>query len=346
MVSGALRDQQPKSILVIKPSSFGDVVHTLPAVALLKRAWPNAHLTWVINPEWSPLLQGNLGVDTILPFPRREFRGWKAPGKFLRWCKKSVAPLRPDLTVDFQGLFRSAWIGRHSRATNYVGMPDAREGARWFYPSVAPPPPGTAHAVERYLSTAEFACRLYGSQGVATDTDKLPWPLPPGQAVGAVERSVENDFLLFHPFSRGRGKSLSVDEVKQICSQVAPRPVVLVGHHPGTRIEGLPANCLDLFNQTSLPQLIWLIRKSAFVITVDSGPSHLAAALKRPMVAIHTWSDPRLVGPFWKKAWVWKGGVLRQMQELSKTSFAGWEPRPVGLQARDLEAISALAISS
>ncbi len=72
----------PKSILVIKPSSLGDIVHTLPAVALIKDTYPDARITWVINPEWSTLLRGNPDVDHVHIFPRGDFTGIGAPTSF------------------------------------------------------------------------------------------------------------------------------------------------------------------------------------------------------------------------------------------------------------------------
>ena len=68
-----------RSILIIKPSSLGDVVHTLPAVAAIRDAFPQAEITWVINPEWTTLLRGNPDVDHVHIFPRGEFRGLSAP---------------------------------------------------------------------------------------------------------------------------------------------------------------------------------------------------------------------------------------------------------------------------
>ena len=63
------------SILIIKPSSLGDVVHTLPPVALVKKRWPEARVRWLINPEWAPLLEDNPYVDEAIIFPRQELRG-------------------------------------------------------------------------------------------------------------------------------------------------------------------------------------------------------------------------------------------------------------------------------
>ena len=81
-----------------------------------------------------------------------------------------------------------------------------------------------------------------------------------------------------------------------------------------------PENCINLLNHTSVLQLIWLIRHARFVISVDSGPMHIAAALTDRLVSIHTWSDPRKVGPYNRNAWVWKNGVLTRVANLPTPS--------------------------
>src|SRR6188472_1558352 len=117
-----------KSILIIKPSSLGDIVHTLPAVAAIREANPTARLSWVINPEWAPLLRGNRDVNHVHIFPREELRGaFRVSANLLRWIKKA-RQLKPDVALDFQGLLRSAFIARVSRAHEVFGMSDAREG--------------------------------------------------------------------------------------------------------------------------------------------------------------------------------------------------------------------------
>src|SRR5438270_10693546 len=120
------------SILVIKPSSLGDIVHTLPAVAAIRDAHPKARITWVMNPEFTPLLRGNSDVNHIHVFPRRDFSGLGAPVKFGPWLKET-RKLKPDLALDFQGLLRSAFIARMSGAKEVYGMSDGREGSRFFY---------------------------------------------------------------------------------------------------------------------------------------------------------------------------------------------------------------------
>jgi ADP-heptose:LPS heptosyltransferase len=75
-------------------------------------------------------------------------------------------------------------------------------------------------------------------------------------------------------------------------------------------------NTQDFLNRTTLGELIWLIRRALYVVSVDSGPMHIAAALTPRLLSIHTWSDPRRVGPYQPEAWVWKEGALFQMKDI------------------------------
>jgi ADP-heptose:LPS heptosyltransferase len=217
----------------------------------------------------------------------------------VRTLKRRV---RPDLVLDFQGLFRSALIGRGTGGEVW-GTSDSREGARWLHHRVVRVPSRneSVHAVTRGLALVE-------ALGCARP-DRLDWPLPPGAPPRGF--TPPTGYVLFHPFSRGEGKSLGVEEVVAFCSALAPRPVVIAGRADAK----LPAiaNAENLLNATSLPELCWLIRNAAFTVSVDSGPMHIAAALTDRLLAIHTWSDPLRVGPFRPEAWVWKDGKVGRM---------------------------------
>lgn len=291
------------SILIIKPSSLGDIVHTLPAAALIRDAHPRATITWVINPEWAPLLRGNKSVDHVQIFPRDALGGFGMSRHLLPWLRET-SRLRPDVALDFQGLLRSALIGRISHPRAFYGMSDAREGAHLFYQHTAPVD-RIAHAVERYLQLVE-------SVGVPV-TRPLRFPLPTGDPIPRFDD--EEPFVLLHPFARGRGKSLSDLAIEEFCHALAPRRVVLVGRTK--RALPLPDNCINVINHTSILQLIWLIRRARFTISVDSGPMHIAAAVTSQLVSIHTWSDPRRVGPYNAEAWVWKNGQLLRAGEIT-----------------------------
>jgi heptosyltransferase-1 len=291
-----------KKILIIKPSSLGDVVHTLPAVAAIRDAHPRALITWVINPEWAPLLRGNQDVNHVHIFPRGEFTGLGAPRSLFPWLKQTKQ-LAPDLALDFQGLFRSAFIAKASKAKEIYGMSDGREGSRLFYHRTAKVK-RKQHAIERYLQLAEMAGAKVG--------DALRCPIPSGDPLPRFDEYPP--FILLHPFARGGSKSLSKAVIEEICRAFAPTRVVVVGK--SSRKIDAPENCVDLTNQTTLLQLIRLIRVASFIISVDSGPMHIAAAVTDRMLSIHTWTDPRRVGPYNPDAWIWKNGTILRVSEL------------------------------
>jgi heptosyltransferase-1 len=278
-------------------------VHTLPAVAAIRDAHPNAKITWTINPEWTTLLRGSPDVDHVHVFPRGELGGLNAPRSLFPWLKRTRA-LRPDVALDFQGLLRSALIGRLSGARAFWGMSDGREGSRLLYQHVAKVE-RSAHAVERYLKLAE----AFG----APARRPLRFPLPTGDELPRFDSYPP--FVVLHPFARGPRKSLSNDIIGSFCRALAPVRVVLVGKT--SRHLSAPDNCVNLANQTTLLQLIWLIRAAQFTISVDSGPMHIAAAISSRLVSIHTWSDPRRVGPYNADAWVWKNGQLLRSGDLA-----------------------------
>ena len=290
---------KPDSILIVKPSSLGDVVHTLPAAAALKRHWPSARLSWLVNPEWAPLLENNPAVDEVCLFPRQRFRGPLGAFRLLAWARNFGAKHSADLVLDFQCLLRSAIIGRHARRGRFYGLSDAREGASLFYDATVPVK-RTQHAVDRYLSLA----RALG----VTVREPLEWPLPGHPLPGGFDAS--RPFLALHPFSRGKGKSLSCSEVEELCHALSPLRIVLVG-----RSESAPKEMPHVenwLNRTSLPELTSILGRASWTISVDSGPMHIAAALSPRVLAFHTWSDPQKVGPYATEAWVLKDGKIFQ----------------------------------
>lgn len=291
----------PESVLILKPSSLGDVVHTLPAVAALKHLWPSACFRWLVNPEWAPVLQNNPFVEEIHLFPRNSFRGPLAPFKLLRWARQFARLGASDLVLDFQGLLRSALVGKLCRKRDFYGLSDAREGARFFYDDSVSVN-RSQHAVDRYLSLA-------AALGASMDPP-LEWPLPSAELPEGF--SLGDPYVAVHPFSRGHGKSMSLDDLAALTRSLSPLRVVLVGradHTPPTfpRVE-------NWLNRTSLPELCGVLKHAAWVVSVDSGPMHMAAALHSRLVAIHTWSDPQRVGPYDRSAWVWQQGKAALFQ--------------------------------
>ena len=297
--------REAERLLLIKPGSMGDVIHALPVASAIRRAWPGVELTWVVDPRWAPLLEGNPAVSRVHLFPREEFRGPRGWARAARWYS-SLGGLRPDYAVDLQGLMRSALMAKFCRAKMVVGLSDAREGARLFYRRIARTLPGE-HAVIRYR-------RCLPLLGVP---DGCEFFIPPGQAP-----AIPPGCIVLHPFARGAGKSMDAGAIRAFVSEFqakSTRPIVVVG--VGDPSVLLPAGTIDLSGKTSLPELIGVLRAARFVVSMDSGPMHLAAAIGVPLLGVHTWSDPRLVGPFSKEAWIWQGGEIR-LQDLAKPPLA------------------------
>lgn len=299
-----------RSALIVKPSSLGDIVHTLPAVHLIKQAHPHLHIRWIANPEWLPLIRGAACVDETLEFPRKRFRGLAALPRYVEWAKefRRHPKMEPEIVLDFQGLLRSAFISRASGSHPIIGLSDSREGAGYLHDHIIAVDSGS-HAVDRYLSVPE-------AFGIRVDRSDLHWPLPDGEPV--TSSNLPANFVLVHPWSRGEEKSLDLDALQALLNTLAPRPVVLVGvtaDVPPT----LPPNVINLANATSLAQLIWLMRRAAWNISVDSGPMHIAAAVNDRTLGLHTWSDPRKVGPYNPKALVWKAGRIAPRSEFNES---------------------------
>ena len=296
----------PRSILLIKPGSMGDVIHALPVAAALHEAWPQSKITWLIDPRWSPILAGNPAVAAVHHFPRESFRGLGGIVRAAKWSFE-LARLRPDLALDLQGLLRSGLTARLSLAKQTMGLSDAREGARFLYQRTARLG-DVQHAVDRYLTCLP-------ALGIAVP-EKKTFPIAVPREL--LTRSITDDYVVLHPFARGEAKSLGAAEIEALVTELSAksgRTIVLVGFGPALGDFG--GRVVNLVGQTQLGELIALIAKARFVISVDSGPMHLAAALGVPLLGIHTWSDPRRVGPYSTDAWIWQGGDIRR-QDLAK----------------------------
>lgn len=292
-----------ESILIVKPSSLGDIVHTLPVLSLLRKLAPDAKIEWLVNSVWAPLLRDHPLLDGLVEYPRQRFRGPAAPFRFVSWARNQ-RDRRPDLALDVQGLFRSAIATRACKPKRIIGYSDARECANFFHHEVVDVDlKRSPHAVDRYLT-------FFQAAGVEIP-ENPDFPLPEGKPI---ERDLPDEFVLLHPFARGKDKSLSNSQVSQFCRAMGDRPVVIVGKSD-EQLPDLPPNAVDLLNQTSLAQLIRILRLASFVVSVDSGPMHLAAAVTGRLLSIHTWSDPLKVGPYRPEARVWKSNRIRSMRE-------------------------------
>jgi heptosyltransferase I len=308
-VRGRMPDMSSvKEVLIVKPSSLGDIVHALPAVKALHNRWPDLKLRWLVNEVWAPLLKDQTWLTEIITFPRAQFKGLGGLMKVRPWLQaqwvKENRP-RPDLVLDLQGLFRSGLISRSTQAPHRIGMSDSREFARFSHTAQIRVD-SQAHAIDRYFTAVEA---LGVNSRSALNEDLLPRGEHPG--VG-----IPGHIVVINPFSRGANKSLSWSDVAQLCDRLKGWPIAIVGITSDPPPD-LPLSAINITNRTNLDQLVWIIRRAALVISVDSAPMHIASALQRPVLGIHSWSDPRRVGPYDENAYIWKGGLILQRPQVT-----------------------------
>ena len=106
-----------------------------------------------------------------------------------------------------------------------------------------------------------------------------------------------------------------------LCNHLSPFPVVVVGVGDFLKHRHLPYNGYNLMNKTSLRQLIWLIRRASWTLSVDSGPMHLAAAISDRLLSVHTWTNPKMVGPWTPTAFVWRDSQIFKVTEIKPLDF-------------------------
>lgn len=272
-------------ILVIRLSSMGDVIHTLPAVAALKKCFPDSRLSWLIRPRWAVLLEGNPYVDEIVPLPR-------ALGATVRGIG-ALRMERFDLAVDFQGLIQSAVIGKASGADPFFGYatPSVREKAAvCFYSHHVEA--RAAHVVDRNMELAAASGRHLG--GKTFGCAAREFPLPPGQPEGSLP---DGPFLLASPFAGWGSKQWPLEYWSDLAAQL-PLPLVVNG--PPSSRDQLAAIQGAHVHLSGIPGLIDSTRRATAVLGLDSGPLHLAAALGKPGVALFGPTDPARNGPYGK----------------------------------------------
>jgi ADP-heptose:LPS heptosyltransferase len=304
-----------ESVLIIKPSSLGDIVHAIPCAGILKKRYPHLKIRWLANTEWMSLVENHPWIDEVIEYPRRQFRGLSGMIRAWRWYRAFLAKYgsKKELSLDLQGLLRSGVMSVASGCEVRVGMSDSREGARLWMTNVVEVEE-TAHSVDRYLQSLKVF-------GIEIDSQEVEFFI--NAKVELKDRlKVEGDYILLHPWSRGEGKSLSLDQIIEFCNGLKGHQILLVGHSPVMSLDETARltqmeHVLNLTHQTSLLELVKLSQEACFCVSVDSGPLHLAAAVNPRCLGLYFWSDPRKVGPYSGCAWVWKAGVIGKRMDLS-----------------------------
>lgn len=273
-------------ILIIKPSSLGDVVHALPTVNLIRQRFPEANISWLINDTLGSLLTHCPIIDEVIGFPRHQYARLPA---LVRRLHQS----RFDIVIDLQGLLRSGVISWLTRAPRRIGLSDAREGARFFYSEIVDVP--CAHAVDRYMLAARH---------LGCEAGPIEFPL------GVSEQIKSEGFIAIHPSARWKTKLWGAESYRALAEQLPRERIIFTGSSSETDWIGrLAQGYSSQAGKTDLFQLAELYRRCAVVISNDSGPMHVAAAVGTPVVAIFGPTDPALTGPYGDQHVVLRAGI-------------------------------------
>ena len=297
-----LAEIEAKRICLIKPSALGDVVQTLPVLTALRSRFPNAHIAWVVNRAYADILAGHPHLNETIVFDRGRGKPWSRSARAAFFSLLRMLQERQfDLACDLQGLLRSSIMARATRAARRIGLGDAREGARLFYTDVVPVPRCGMSAVDRYWLLA-------GSLGVGPATKQFVIPVSPSERLWAGRQwdGAGGLCVAIHPGARWMTKRWPTGHYAEIARRLereATARIVLVGGTEETdaarQIESaVRGRCVNLTGQTSLKQLAAVLCRVDLLLTNDSGPMHLAAALGTPVAGIFTCTSPDRARPY------------------------------------------------
>jgi len=290
---------------IIRLSAIGDVIHAMPLAMALRRRYPDACITWVVQEQAAPLLEGHPAIDELLIFPRRaDWAGWKE-------FRRRILACRFDATVDPQGNIKSGIVARLSGARIRCGLAlrDCKERPNWFFNNRHGPHPRGPHGVDRSFAAG---APLDAGQGLdagpdewglhATDEECAAWrqrcrdhgaqPDAPLISIGLSNPADARSWFTEHwvalmPLLRARGIPVVLNgmaDVAEVARQLhGPGVSDLVG---GDDLRGLLAQFESMARYPA-----------SALITTDSGPAHVAVAVGLPVVCLSGSQDPARTGP-------------------------------------------------
>jgi len=297
-----------RRILIIKPSSPGDIIHALPVLHGLRTRYPDAHLAWLVATPFVNLIEADPALDEVVPFDRKRFgrlgRSMAVTGEFISFVRE-LRGRSYDLIIDLQGLFRSGFLAYASGAAVRIGFAAARELAWTFYTHKIAPVGLDAHAADKNYAVAE----MLGFAGVQMDFQIAVTQDDRQQAGRLLEDAgVEPNarYAVLVPATRWETKCWPAERFGRLADAIRKRhrlDSVLVGGATDVEVADIAVAASNsaagnLCGKTTLRQLAALIDGASIVVTADSTPMHMAAALGRPLVALFGPTNPSRTGPY------------------------------------------------
>jgi heptosyltransferase I len=296
------------NILIVKLSAIGDVIHTLPALAGVRRLYPEAHITWIVEEAASDILKGHPHIDRLIVSGRKRWMkdigqgSFRGPGSEIRSMIRTLRDRPYDLAIDFHGLFKSAVFVLLSGAKRKLGYDSLQEASGLFLNEKIPEDMNM-HAVDRYLDFVRYL-------GLKDPQPEFLIPATEDneRRIDALleENGIRGDdrFISISPVALWDTKLWEVDRFASLADRIAGElgyKVVLTGADDkttGSISSLMREQAADLGGKTGIRDLACLYRRARLLVSTDSGPMHLAAAVKTPVVALFGPTDPGRTGPY------------------------------------------------
>jgi lipopolysaccharide heptosyltransferase II len=277
------------------------VVQALPVLRLIKKHLPSSEIYWWIELRLAPLLKGDPDLAGLVLFDRRRWakpQNWREVLRSVRWMRQQQF----DWVIDLQGLIRSgafAWLANGGLT---VGLDEPREGARGLYDFAARRSSFHTHAVDWYLEVLRFL-----NVPIHWNFTWLPERPQVAAAIRANGAGRARRWMIIQPGARWPNKRWPAEHFAALVGRLVATDselhcAILGGPEDrpiGETIARIaPTRCLDLTSKLSLPEMVEWIRLGEAMVTNDTGPMHVAAALGKPVVALFGPTEPRRTGPY------------------------------------------------
>jgi heptosyltransferase-1 len=301
----------PKSILIIKLSAIGDVVHALPFLEILRENFPNARIDWLVEEQALQIIAGHSALDQVIVSRRNLWKNkllqFKSCMSVIREVKVFLKELRSyeyDLVIDLQGLLKSGILTGLSKGKRKIGMAGAREGG-WVFLNERPVPVDyDRHAIDRYLRVAGYLeCNISSWKGdiPVSDSDKK-WVNDLLNDNGIQKRPL----VVINPMARWKTKLWEPERFAVLADRITDElscKVIFTGSNTDRNViedisKKMKRRSINLAGRTSLKQLACLFTGCAALVTTDTGPMHIGAAMGCRVVALFGPTAPWRTGPY------------------------------------------------
>jgi heptosyltransferase I len=295
-------------ILVVKLSAIGDIIHTLPAVSALRRAYPNAWLAWMVEKTGANLLRGNPDIDELITIDTRAWRAnWWVGLRHAWYVTRHLRSANFDLCIDFQGLLKSALFAYLSGAPQRLGF--ARQRCREPLSALLTNLHGPSQNPDVHI--VEQLVELLQPLGITTGERRFTIPVSEAEVHFAARVWRELGFasgvpvVVLNPGAAWETKRWGEANFARLNDALIRRYQVktLLAWGPGEeplvqRVARATSYTPAIAPATTLLQLAALLSHCAVCVSGDTGPLHLAAAMGTPTVALFGPSNPQRNGPY------------------------------------------------